>query len=406
MKYLLYVLLFPLYSFAQVNETIPINGKPEPDLVWKFNISDFYFPNFFLAHGPITQSGTAIRATNQHIPATGFIKDRYSRPRQALGMGRRTIIDFSTIRDGAFNKFYGLPANTSNEVKKITISMWVKFTHVSDEERILFGAKEENDIDKKLKFGLTLKGKTLILKRYFEHPDGAIGKSWDYECFQPAAFDAGFGWYQIIITFDQLQKYIRLFVGKPNGGAYYGPGTSSAIPGDANVQREFDGRLIWIPGIRKNTHKLNYWFIADAKGLVFDDMMIFNQSFTEAQARALWNDQKPPSLNRKTASNKVVSEIEPPEPILITGLKLYPNPSKDGAFNLEFALKEDGPVSFEIVNLLGQLVFKQQKQHVNKGNQRFQLGGRARGDVNLASGLYTVNVSTNEFSKALKLVVE
>jgi hypothetical protein len=274
------------------------------------------------------------------------------------------------------------------------------------DERLLFGAKEENDVNKKLKFGLALKEETLILKRYFEEPGGEIGTSWNYECFQPAAFDAGFGWYQIIITFDKLQKYIRLFVGKPNGGASYGPGTQSNIPGNATVTRAFDGRLIWIPGIRKNTKQLNYWFIGNAESLVFDDMMIFDESFTVDQAKALWNDQKPASNNQKSARNKVVSEIEPPEPILITGLKLYPNPSKDGAFNLEFALKEDGPVSFEIVNLLGQLVFKQQKQHVNKGNQRFQLGGRARGDVNLASGLYTVNVSTNEFSEALKLVVE
>lgn len=403
MKYLfknLYVLLLAFYSFAQAQ-------LPTPDVVWTFD-RDGWNSNIFLAKDANSNNfNPAIDASTNGIAYGDFTTDRSNNSYKALTMRTQSIIDFSTPNGATVNKFYGLYPLRLNELKEITISMWVKFTNSTTDERLLFGAKEENNINDNLKFGLALKGETLILKRYFEEPSGEIGTSWNYECFQPAAFDAGFGWYQIIITFDKVQKYMRLFVGKPNGGATYGPGAAnSTIPGDATVTREFDGRLIWIPGIRKNTNLLRYWFIGNAEGLVFDDMMIFDESFTVDQAKALWNDQKPASQTQKTASNKVVREIESLEPILSTALKLYPNPSKDGTFNLEFALKEDGPVSFEIVNLSGQLVFKQQKQHLKKGNQKFELGGRARGDVNLASGFYILNVSTNEFSKALKLLVE
>lgn len=113
------------------------------------------------------------------------------------------------------------------------------------------------------------------------------------------------------------------------------------------------------------------------------------------------------TLLRGTTNNELIKKSEVIKVVVeenfASKLLLYPNPTKDGAFTLNFALKADAPVRFEIVNALGQIVFSKQKQLVSKGNNSFQFG---KEDVNLNSGLYIVNIFTNEFSKSLKLIVE
>jgi hypothetical protein len=84
-------------------------------------------------------------------------------------------------------------------------------------------------------------------------------------------------------------------------------------------------------------------------------------------------------------------------------LLIYPNPTKDGSFNLEFSIEEDSAVSLEIFNFTGQIIYSRLNQHFNKGNHTMKF---AKDNVNLAPGFYVVKMVTNEFVKSRKFLVE
>jgi hypothetical protein len=86
-----------------------------------------------------------------------------------------------------------------------------------------------------------------------------------------------------------------------------------------------------------------------------------------------------------------------------TDFSIYPNPTNDGRFSLEFGLKEKGLASFEIFNIAGQLMFQKKNQKLDQGNHKIEFG---KSDVNLASGVYLLKVVTNEFTETRKLFVE
>lgn len=109
------------------------------------------------------------------------------------------------------------------------------------------------------------------------------------------------------------------------------------------------------------------------------------------------------SFHRKNETTKIKQEEISVEKDIASKFLLYPNPSKDGNFTLEFGLKKEGAVRFEILSLVGQLIYQKQKQHLAKGKQKLQF---TKSDINLASGVYIVKVHTNEFSETRKLVVE
>ena len=85
-----------------------------------------------------------------------------------------------------------------------------------------------------------------------------------------------------------------------------------------------------------------------------------------------------------------------------SNLIIYPNPTNK-SFNMDFTLQADGPVSFKIYNSNGQVVFKEKNKVFYKGrNSNLFL----KEDVKLSSGIYMVNITSDEFSKSMKLIVE
>jgi hypothetical protein len=106
--------------------------------------------------------------------------------------------------------------------------------------------------------------------------------------------------------------------------------------------------------------------------------------------------------NAKVANTKeAVLSVNEDENNLIKNLKLYPNPS-DGKFNLGFSLKEESSVSFKIFNLSGQKVFEQNNNQFSKGNNKYVFDKAGK----LSAGFYIVNVTSDEFSKSMKLIIE
>lgn len=84
-------------------------------------------------------------------------------------------------------------------------------------------------------------------------------------------------------------------------------------------------------------------------------------------------------------------------------LRIYPNPSKDGAFTVEFGLEQEGTTDLEIANLSGQLVYNKKYVNLEKGNHKLEF---KKGDVNLFTGIYIIKLVTNDFTETRKLVVD
>jgi len=63
-------------------------------------------------------------------------------------------------------------------------------------------------------------------------------------------------------------------------------------------------------------------------------------------------------------------ESEIPETVatdLGNSLKIYPNPSNNGVFSIDFTMKESGSANFEIIDIKGQKVFEQKDQNYPQG---------------------------------------
>ena len=83
--------------------------------------------------------------------------------------------------------------------------------------------------------------------------------------------------------------------------------------------------------------------------------------------------------------------------------KIYPNPSKDGAFSLEFGLDQEGSADLTIANLSGRLIYNKEYVNLEKGNHKLQF---KKGDVNLSAGIYILKLVTNDYTETRKLVVD
>jgi hypothetical protein len=127
--------------------------------------------------------------------------------------------------------------------------------------------------------------------------------------------------------------------------------------------------------------------------------------YSMARLIYLLNNIKNNIINARFAKNEkeeTVVLLKDPEPALSTAnLKLYPNPS-DGKFTLDFSLKEDGLVSFKILNSIGQQVFEQKNKPFTKGNNTYLFDGTTK----LPAGVYLLRMTTSELSQSVRLMVK
>ncbi len=380
---------------------------PVPIVHWTFDktLSDFYSKHSefqFKARDNNNSIITNIYGQLNH-PGGRFLRDRHNVKSKAFSLDNNASIVFSNLNaTNTRSKFFGL-SKYNADPDAFTISIWIKFTASQRKERLLFGAKESLLSDSNVKFGISLKEETLYLKQYFE-PVGTnnIGKAWKYKLIAPAKFDAGYGWYHLMVVFSKTQKYMRVFLGKPNGGAEYGPGTSATIPGNNKIRREFDGRLIWIPGIRDKLKDFDYWFLGNTSDLIFDDLMIFDKALTLDEAKALYNNQKPSMGSRRTkrsSGNIVADEVNERT---TNSLKIFPNPSS-GLTKISFKTTSSGIASLTIANLLGKTIYSRRFE-VSKGSNELLLNIV---EIGFFPGLYFVNLKTpNGVNMNKKLVVK
>lgn len=127
----------------------------------------------------------------------------------------------------------------------------------------------------------------------------------------------------------------------------------------------------------------------------------------DAKIATLINALKPSITNnniinaiKPKGTNDVVLISDLTETSLAGNLQLYPNPS-DGKFNVDFSLEEDGPVSFQIINLNGQTLFEDNNLPYNKGNNKYIFNSSHK----LPSGIYVLKIISAEFNRSIKLVI-
>jgi hypothetical protein len=89
---------------------------------------------------------------------------------------------------------------------------------------------------------------------------------------------------------------------------------------------------------------------------------------------------------------------------LITLYQNYPNPFNPET-NIEFLLRESGPVKIEIYNLLGQKVRILMDQYLEKGQRSVKWDGKDQAGKDLASGVYWYRIQAKEFSQTRKMLL-
>lgn len=88
----------------------------------------------------------------------------------------------------------------------------------------------------------------------------------------------------------------------------------------------------------------------------------------------------------------------------ITGISIYPNPFREQT-SLSFELKTPSRVSAKIFNLKGQLVKTLADTELKTGVQSLGWEGRDNSGLEVASGVYTLLLSTNNVTKSQKIML-
>lgn len=80
----------------------------------------------------------------------------------------------------------------------------------------------------------------------------------------------------------------------------------------------------------------------------------------------------------------------------------YPNPVKDGKTKVTFGLAESSPVTLEVTDVDGRVIYALHEPLLDPGSHMIELTEIG----NKATGLYFIRLTSNEFSEVLKLIYE
>ncbi len=104
-------------------------------------------------------------------------------------------------------------------------------------------------------------------------------------------------------------------------------------------------------------------------------------------------------VTTESRNANVTSVVGVNETSVSTGIKAYPNPS-NGMLNINYSVANNTAVSVEVIDMLGNIVMFQ-----NIGNQNTGTYTQSLDMTALASGLYMVNVKTNDVVNTLRVTL-
>lgn len=386
-----YVFKFDKSDYAQLQD-----GKGTLKVVNAANVEE---SSYYIKTHDLTNSSFV---SNRHGNAESAIK--FDAPSERL--------EYSMSSDASAETFFGLSKKNSTHPNAFTLSFWVKYEGDAGSQTFnLFAAKTVKAELSRPKFGLGHSAKGLFLFKYIENQAGQVGDQWKYPLYTPAEFDAGAGWYFIMLVYDYVQKYTRIMIGKPNGGATYGPGTSSEVPGNATVTREFDGRLIWIPGFKPSLNTFQYWFTGGGlsgsglRGMTIDDMKVYHESISLTDAKSIYELEKRGGYGQARSANPKEEDLKADDKDKLADeelgtigeelgtigedLKLVPNPTSN-ITRIIFNVKEKGGVLLSIYDLVGNVLHSKQIE-AQRGKNEIIIDVN---DFNLINSLYFVEIQT------------
>ena len=384
---------------------------PLPTYIFKFDKSDYTSLQDGKGNLSVVDADHNL-VSDYHIKThdldnnSSFVNNRHGDAESAIKFEESSErLEYSMSSDANADTFFGLARKTGNHPDAFTLSFWVKYEGNAGAESFnLFAAKKTKAELTKPKFGLGHSAKGLFLFKYIENEQGKVGEQWKYPLYTPAEFDAGSGWYFIMLVYDYVQKYTRIMIGKPNGGGIYGPGISSEVPGDATVQREFDGRLIWIPGFKPSLNSFQYWYTGGGlhgsglRGMTIDDMKIYKESISLADAKLIYEHEKQGSYRQARSANPKEEDLKADDKDKLADeelgtigedLKLVPNPTS-GITRIIFNVKEKGVVLLSIYDLVGNVLHIKQIE-AQRGKNEIIIDVN---DFNLINSLYFVEIQT------------
>jgi hypothetical protein len=217
-----------------------------------------------------------------------------------------------------------------------------------------------------------------------------IDTNLDYEIYDNLGFNGTFtfifGHYYTFIAFDVASYVHNDFKLAP---VFFG--MDSNIGSINNITSKFTGET-------PTAQPLSFYALKESevymKPAPADGNIASVISTLNANMNTIYNARSVESPNKTLLVEDMVREE--------SSLRVYPNPTNK-SFNMDFTLQADGPVSFKIYNINGQVVFKEKNKAFYKGrNSNLFL----KEDVKLSAGFYIVNVTSDEFSKSMKLIVE
>jgi hypothetical protein len=217
-----------------------------------------------------------------------------------------------------------------------------------------------------------------------------VNTNLDYEIYDNLGFDGKFtfifGHYYTAIAVDVPSYYNNKFKLAP---VFFG--MDSNIGSINNITSKFKGET-------PTAQPLSFYALKESevymKPAPADGNIASVISTLNANMNTIYNARSAESANKTVLVEDMVREE--------SSLRVYPNPTNK-SFNMDFTLQADGPVSFKIYNSNGQVVFKEKNKVFYKGrNSNLFL----KEDVKLSSGIYMVNITSDEFSKSMKLIVE
>lgn len=378
----------------------------------------------------------SIQTDNNHL-ATQHYTNRFGHSDSVISFwsnnDKQTHV--SVVNAGTTNttgiKLLGYSNNTDpvSFPDNFTISCWVYADPSSTLVRKIVYADNDNS-----GFALLHKGSDIFLRRVVSN-----GNRFDYFFGAPASFDAGTGWYHVILVMGKRSpdnaRYTKLYVGKPSLVKYDATGprvvtaTSPADPLASNfggaytftgVQSFMTTTTSWGLGNADNSDPVHSTNIAPVYRV--DDLAVWGIALTDMEAFQLFDCQRQhPADQCWAAPQSRMAQPEQPQDTVavkdtlvvavkdtvstetIRGITVFPNPTSGETWLRISGIKAGTDLTCTLMDMNGRVLHTRRIAGVKDG-QAIRLGNLKA--ITKVPGTYLLRVVTPDGSKTIKLVVQ
>lgn len=365
---------------------------------------------------------------NSSASQISYTVDRFGNSLKAIGFPNKQSA--LIVADASGNqgnvKLFGYSDNATNLPDSFTISCWV---YVEPKETPVLARKIFFTDNDNSRFALIHKGAQIYLRRTVRNETTATDNRFDYLFGEPASFDAGTGWYQVILVMgkraEDAAKYCKLYVGKPHQ-VKYDSDTPRIVTAPADVlAADFGGSYAftgvqdfmntnvtaWGLGNADDNDPVHGTSIASVKQM--DDFSVWDTTITDLQARNLFYCQREhpadqcwntPNLNagaaKKVQPPMITTDLSAEK--AVTGIRVFPNPTSGEVWVQLPADATSGTTSLTLTDLNGKVLYLRTVT-AGKTGQSVQLNVKS---ITKTNGIYLLQLSTPDQIQTFKIIVQ